>query len=359
MEMNTRLQVEHPVTEAITGLDLVEWQLRVAAGEKLPKTQDELSPRGHAVEARLYAEDPQKGFLPSVGKLERLRFPADLPGLRIDTGVREGDTVTPFYDPMIAKVIAWDETREGAIARLARALAHTEIAGIHTNAAFLVRALRNPHFVKGDVDTGFIPRHLEALVPPAAQPAPAILARAALFLVEERVRQTRSSDPWNAQDGFRLSGEAYETIEFSPGGMRHAVRVHHERGGVMAVEIHGEIVVPTHGPAMRLASGDVAVMVDGETATLPLFDPFATADNAAAATDRVNAPMPGKIVQILVKAGDAVKRGQPLAVLEAMKMEHTLSAGNDTKVASVDVAPGDQVGEGALILRFEKPKAAA
>ncbi len=359
MEMNTRLQVEHPVTEAITGLDLVEWQLRIAAGEALPKSQSELSPQGHAVEARLYAEYPQKGFLPSIGRLERLRFPVDTPGLRIDTGVREGDTVTPFYDPMIAKIIAWDETREGAVAKLAHALAHTEIAGIHTNAAFLVRTLRHPDFVKGDVDTGFIPRHLEALVPPAAPPAPAILARAALFLAEERARQSRSSDPWSAQDGFRLSGEAYETIEFSPGGVRHAVRVHHKQGGVLAAEIGGETIVSSHGSAIRLASGDVAVMVEGETFTLPLFDPFAAADSAAAATDRVNAPMPGKIVQVLVKAGDVVKRGQPLAVLEAMKMEHTLSAGSDTKVESIEVVPGDQVGEGAVILRFEKPKAAA
>ena len=186
MEMNTRLQVEHPVTEAITGLDLVEWQLRVAAGEPLPKSQNDLRINGHAIEARVYAEDPDKGFLPSIGKLERLHLPVGVEDIRVDAGVREGDTVTPYYDPMIAKVIGWSETREGAAAVLAEGLAQTEIAGVHTNTGFLVRALRNRDFLSGDIDTGFIDRHRADLILERARVPAAILARAGCFLVEER-----------------------------------------------------------------------------------------------------------------------------------------------------------------------------
>jgi 3-methylcrotonyl-CoA carboxylase alpha subunit len=353
MEMNTRLQVEHPVTEAITGLDLVEWQLRVAAGEVLPKKQKELRVHGHAIEARLYAEDPDKGFLPSVGRLERLRLPEGRDGLRVDAGVREGDEVTIFYDPMIAKVIAWDETREGAAARLAGALADTEIAGVRTNAGFLVRALRQPDFLSGDIDTGFIERHRTTLLPERAAPPAHIVARAARFIVEERETAHRSADPWSAQDGFRLAGEARETVEFEVGGMRTRVEIVHRRGGGLEIVIDGRAIAgQTHASAMRLASGDIAVMEGGETFTLILHDPFAAADGAGLASDRVTAPMPGKIVQVLVKPGDKVKRGAPLAVLEAMKMEHTLSAQADAQIAAVDVAPGDQVTDGASVVRF-------
>ncbi|HVP85429.1 MAG TPA: acetyl-CoA carboxylase biotin carboxylase subunit, partial [Rhizomicrobium sp.] len=193
MEMNTRLQVEHPVTEAITGLDLVEWQLEVAAGRKLPKQQHELKIHGHAVEARLYAEDPRKGFLPSIGTLQRLRF-GEGENIRIDTGVREGDAVTPFYDPMIAKVIAWDEDRKGAATKLATALAHSQVAGVATNAGFLVRTLRNGDFLADDIDTGFIDRHLTELV--TAPPATTALPQAVEFLLAERARADHS-DPWN------------------------------------------------------------------------------------------------------------------------------------------------------------------
>ena len=195
MEMNTRLQVEHPVTEAVTGLDLVEWQLRVAAGEELPQRKYTLAPHGHAVEARLYAEDSRKGFLPSVGQLERLRLPEARDGIRIDTGVREGDEVTVFYDPMIAKVIAWDETRTGAAAKLADALEQIQVAGVQTNAGFLARALRHPEFVNGEIDTGFIERHSDVLIASVSEPAPEIFARAAQFLVDERAAKSRGYDP--------------------------------------------------------------------------------------------------------------------------------------------------------------------
>jgi len=340
MEMNTRLQVEHPVTEAITGFDLVEWQLRVAAGEPLPKTQKDIHAKGHAIEVRLYAEDPQKGFLPSVGRLERLRLPQG-EGVRVDTGVREGDAVSPFYDPMIAKVIAWDETREGAAAKLADALETTQIAGLQTNNAFLIRILKHPDFLGAHIDTGFIERHLAQLVPPAAPPPEDILEAAAQLVVAESTAR-ESVDPWNAADGFRLGGAVKPAVEFLVDGKRRIVAA----GGGSE-------------NALRLASGAIAVMRAGETFVLRQYDPFEAADAVGTASDRITAPMPGKIAQLLVRPGDSVKKGQPLAVLEAMKMEHTLSAPADALVATVDAAAGDQVGEGAIILRFAKPKSEA
>ncbi len=338
MEMNTRLQVEHPVTESITGLDLVEWQLRVAAGERLPKTQKDLSISGHAIEVRLYAEDPQNDFLPSPGKLERLKFAS---GVRVDSGVREGDTVTTAYDSMIAKVIAHDATREGAAAKLSAALGETEIAGVRTNNAFLIRSLRHPDFVAGDVDTGFIGRHHEALIPPKVEPPAEILADAAWFVVHGEVPPAATQDPWNARDGFRLAGRARPSVEFVIGEARRRIDVPDVPGGARVV---------------RLANGDVAVMAHGETFALRLYDPLASGDAAGAASDRISAPMPGKVTQVLVKAGDKVTRGQPLAVLEAMKMEHTLSAPADAEVESVDAAAGDQVVDGAVIVRFRTKK---
>ncbi|MGH6870594.1 MAG: acetyl/propionyl/methylcrotonyl-CoA carboxylase subunit alpha [Rhizomicrobium sp.] len=339
MEMNTRLQVEHPVTEAITGFDLVEWQLRVAAGEKLPAAQRDIRAHGHAIEARLYAEDPRKGFLPSIGTLERLKLPAG-EGIRVDTGVREADPVTPFYDPMIAKVVAWAETREAAAARLAHALSGCEIAGVRTNNAFLIRALRHPAFIAGDIDTGFIARHERDLIP--AGPTPDhVLAAAACRLGAEYHRD--GGDPWDARDGFRLAGRPSQSADFVIDGARVAVPY-----PAAAPDL----------PTLRLANGDIAVMEQGETYTLRPYDPFAAAEAAGAASDRIFAPMPGKVAQLLVRKGEAVKKGQPLAVLEAMKMEHTLSAPADAKVAGVEVSQGDQVTEGAIILRFEAEKAA-
>ncbi|MBV9571260.1 MAG: acetyl/propionyl/methylcrotonyl-CoA carboxylase subunit alpha [Alphaproteobacteria bacterium] len=357
MEMNTRLQVEHPVTEAITGLDLVEWQLRVASGEKLPLAQDAIRLNGHAVEARLYAEDPQHDFLPSTGTLERLHLPDNL--VRVDSGVREGDAVTPFYDPMIAKVIAHAETREAAAVKLAHALEETQIAGLRTNNAFLIRALKHPEFLSGEIDTGFIPRHQAELIPPKAEPPEHLTAQAALFLVRERERAHQSQDPWDRDDGFRLVGEALESVDFVIAGKRKSVQLVHRHDG--SLEIVGErIASGSHVNAMQTTSGDIAVFERGETWMLPLYDPFAAADIGGSSADRISAPMPGKVIQVLVRPGEAVKRGQPLAVLEAMKMEHTLSASADAQIESVDVSPGDQVNEGAIIVRFatEKSKAA-
>ena len=330
MEMNTRLQVEHPVTEGITGTDLVEWQLRVAAGEKLPKSQDELAILGHAIEVRLYAEDPGSGFLPSTGTLEVLCLPQ---GVRVDTGVREGDTVTPYYDPMIAKVIAHDSTRAGAAAKLAQALEQIRIAGLKTNNAFLIRALRHPDFLAGEVDTAFIERHLAQLLPPCVPP-PHVLSAAADFVVNETA--SASGDPWNARDGFRLGGARVPRIEF----VVDAKRVLAEAKVAPGVAMH------------RLASGALAAMERGQTFVLALYDPFEAAESCGVATDRIVTPMPGKIIQLLVREGETVTKGQPLAVLEAMKMEHTLSAPAAATVAAVSVAVGDQVGEGTVVVRF-------
>ncbi|HEY4943295.1 MAG TPA: biotin carboxylase N-terminal domain-containing protein [Rhizomicrobium sp.] len=338
MEMNTRLQVEHPVTEAITGTDLVEWQLRVADGESLPKTQSELGIDGHAIEVRLYAEDPQTGFLPSIGTLERLRFAH---GVRVDTGVREGDAVTPFYDPMIAKVIAHDATRAGVAAKLAAALEQVQIAGLRTNNAFLIRALKHPDFIAGDIDTAFIERHLAALVPPSdGTPAP-ILQAAAKFAVRQSV-DANDADPWSAGDGFRLGSAKRPAIEFLVDGKRVLVEAPSSKGAA---------------DALRLASGAIAVLDRGETFVVHQYDPFEAAEAMGAASDRVVTPMPGKIIQIFVKPGDSVKKGQPLAVLEAMKMEHTLAAPAAATVDTVGVAVGDQVKDGAVVVRFvlEKP----
>jgi 3-methylcrotonyl-CoA carboxylase alpha subunit len=356
MEMNTRLQVEHPVTEAITGLDLVEWQLRVASGEKLPLAQNAIRLSGHAVEARLYAEDPQHDFLPSTGTLERLHLPENV--VRVDSGVREGDAVTPFYDPMIAKVIAHADTREAAAAKLAHALEETQIAGLRTNNAFLIRALKHPDFIAGEIDTGFIPCHQTELIPPKSEPPEHVFAEAALFLVAERERAHRSNDPWDRDDGFRLVGDARETIDFLIGGKRKPVELIHHRDGSPEIA-NGSAVTSTHANAVRLKSGDVAVFERGETWTLSLYDPFAAADDIGSAADRIVAPMPGKVIQVLVRPGESVKRGQPLAVLEAMKMEHTLSASTDSQIEGVEVSPGDQVNEGAVIVRFAKDEKAA
>jgi acetyl-CoA carboxylase biotin carboxylase subunit len=334
MEMNTRLQVEHPVTEAITGLDLVEWQLRVAAGEKLPKTQSELKINGHALEARLYAEDPNNNFLPSVGTLERLRFPN---GVRVDSGVREGDAVTMYYDPMIAKVIAHGATRSEAIGKLEGALSEIEIAGVHTNNGFLLRALREPEFAAGAVDTGFIERHQKTLLPAEAAPPAYVLASAASVVVCEGTSE--GGGPWEARDGFRLLGRARPVVEFVIGEKRRLVEA--------------SLIAPSF-PAMRLTNGEIAVFDRGETHLLKLYDPLTAADAAGVASDGIRAPMPGKVTQIHVKPGERVTKGQALATLEAMKMEHTLAAPGDAVIASVEATAGDQVAEGTPIVTFQK-----
>jgi 3-methylcrotonyl-CoA carboxylase alpha subunit len=375
MEMNTRLQVEHPVTEAITGLDLVEWQFRVAAGESLPFRQEDVGLRGHAVEARLYAEDPARNFLPMTGRLRRLAAPAAAL-LRIDTGVREGDAVSVHYDPMIAKVIAWGEDRGAALRRLAAGLAKYRIAGLATNRDFLVRLLRHPAFAAGEVDTGFIERHRAKLIPPAA-PAPRfVLAAASLALLLDQAAAARAASeasgdphsPWRRRDFWRLAGNTYQDLVWGEGETRRQVRAHY-RGGGYRLDIDGEtseaaarlwpddaLELDLDGVRRELAvlrlGSEIWVVDDDGTWRLTYIDPLAPKAAEEAAGGKLTAPMPGKVAQVLARAGTAVKRGQALMVLEAMKMEHTIAAPADGTVERVNYAPGDLVEEGAELIAF-------
>jgi 3-methylcrotonyl-CoA carboxylase alpha subunit len=374
MEMNTRLQVEHPVTEMITGQDLVEWQLRVAEGEALPLVQEQIAASGHAVEARLYAEDPQRNFLPMTGSLRRLRQPQTAPALRVDTGVREGDTVSMHYDPMIAKVIAWGEDRDTALRRLAAGLADYRIAGLATNRDFLMRILRHPAFVGGDFDTGFIDRHRAELIP-SPEPAPrrALAAASLARLLDQadaaRDAALRSGDPhspWQDRDFWRLNGDTYQDMAWRDGDAVRMVSLH-RRGSGYRLDLDGESSLAA---ASRDGDGDLALDLDGVRASaavsregdlvtvvddvatwrLAYIDPTAPRSDEAVAGGHLTAPMPGKVAQVLVKAGGRVKRGQALMVLEAMKMEHTISAPADGVIERVNFAPGDLVDEGAELI---------
>ncbi len=377
IEMNTRLQVEHPVTEMITGLDLVEWQLRVAAGAPLPLAQEAITRHGHAFEARVYAEDPDRDFLPATGTLLRLRPPAPGPHVRVDAGVAEGGAVTPHYDPMIAKLIVWDEDRAAAVRRLRRALRAFEVVGVTTNLGFLSAVAEHPAFADGEVETGFIDRHRAALLPPPAEAPAEVVALAALAVMLRREDEAaaaarRSADPcspWNAVSGWRLNDDNHHDLAFEEGGARHAVTVHFRRRG-WRLDLPGR-EAPVIATAERDADGVVhadlgghrlraPVVLDGLRVTvlhggrvwrLLLDDPTA----AAAALEEggaglLTAPMPGKVVAVLVETGAAVKAGQPLMVLEAMKMEHTITAPGDGTVAEIRFNAGDQVSDGDQLL---------
>ncbi|MBI1210831.1 MAG: biotin/lipoyl-binding protein [Alphaproteobacteria bacterium] len=373
MEMNTRLQVEHPVTEMITGLDLVEWQLRVAAGEKLPLKQSELKIHGHAVEARLYAEDPANGFLPSSGRLVRLKLPESAPHIRVDAGVVEGGEVSTFYDPMIAKVIGWDETRAGALSLLADALETAEVAGLRSNLAFLIATLRHKSFGDAEIDTNFIARHKSELIPgPGEVPEDALLL-AALFTLSERRVRARTHSPWDIVDGWRVGTSQEEVMRFDAADGERTVLVKYLAHGFRlsvgsrAVEADvlrepdGSLTATIDGREIRARvlhiGGDLAVLLKGHTYTLSPFDPLEAAEHSDASAQDLVAPMPGKIIQVLVKAGDAVKRGQAVAILEAMKMEHTLAAQNDGVISELPWSAGDQVSEGAVIAKFTEAAA--
>jgi 3-methylcrotonyl-CoA carboxylase alpha subunit len=375
MEMNTRLQVEHPVTEMITGQDLVEWQLVVAAGGKMPLTQDQLSIDGHAVEVRLYAEDPARNFLPSTGTLVHLRLPTEGPHVRVDTGVREGDTVTPFYDPMIAKVIVHDRDRTSAMRRMAALMGETEVVGVTTNAALLKALCSHPAFVGGEVDTGFIERHRESLFAQSGRADDRAFAVATLARVAEWA--AISNDPWDQKNGFRLLETGHDEVRWKDGDREVAVIVRRRRDGVLDLELSGgavEALVKRSEDgriAIRLGSDtftaavvrrqtmdggiDYTVFADGRSQRLRLVDPLDVTQYEAVAADEgaVRSPLPGKIIDLRVRPGDTVSRGQPLLVLEAMKMEHTLSAPADGTVKSVRYGVGEQVPEGAELVEFE------
>jgi 3-methylcrotonyl-CoA carboxylase alpha subunit len=335
MEMNTRLQVEHPVTEEVTGQDLVEWQLRVAAGEKLPLRQDELSIRGHAMEARLYAEDPAHEFLPSTGRLDHFVLGR---AIRIDTGVEEGDRISPYYDPMIAKLIARGDTREEAIDRLVETLDQVEVWPVRTNAAFLARAADDPDFRAGRVDTGFIPSRIERLVPDP-RPSDAMWNLAATAILSSDFGTSEDADPWAALAGFRLNAARDLRVALSHAGETRLV----EGGGDPPLE------------GIATAFGDqVLVFSAGQAFAFALPGAAGAGAGGGAGDGTLLSPMPGRIISVDVRQGDRVAKGQKLVTLEAMKMEHSLAAPFDGIVAALDAKEGAQVTEGTMLVRVEK-----
>jgi 3-methylcrotonyl-CoA carboxylase alpha subunit len=373
MEMNTRLQVEHPVTEAITGFDLVEWQLRVASGEPLPVKQDDLRIHGHAIEARICAENPDKQFMPATGTLQVYRTPPsssfERADVRVDAGVREGDAISPYYDSMIAKLIVWGADREQALARLDAALAQTHIVGLHTNVAFLRRVVKSRSFAQADLDTALIEREKEALfnAPPLA-PEVAAAGVVAHALAAEQALQ--GADPWSRRDGWRLFGGARRRFELELQGTHQTVileRAH--RGGAMTLAIGEQrwpfAIAASEGerhevqlgkrrlPLAVYAFGErVSVFAPDGAATVSEVDVLAHAGEGAVEGGRLTAPMPGKVISFLVQPGQAVKQGQALALMEAMKMEHAIVAPRDGKVEALLYAPGDQVPEGGELLKL-------
>jgi 3-methylcrotonyl-CoA carboxylase alpha subunit len=337
MEMNTRLQVEHPVTEEITGQDLVEWQLRVASSEPLPLRQDQLAIRGHAVEARLYAEDPAHEFLPSTGRLDHFVLGR---GVRIDTGVEEGDRISPYYDPMIAKLIARGATREEAIDRLVETLEGVEIWPVRTNAAFLARAADHPDFRAGDVDTGFIPARIDRLVPDTAPPE-GVWNLAATALLASDFGAGGDGEPWVALQGFRLNAAPDGRIALAHGGETRRV----ETAGDPPLE---GIATAEGNTVLAFAAGQAFAF------TLPGAGAGGGAAGGAAADGALLSPMPGRVIAVEVRQGDKVAKGQKLVTLEAMKMEHSLVAPFDGVVAALEAKEGAQVSEGTLLVRVEK-----
>jgi 3-methylcrotonyl-CoA carboxylase alpha subunit len=389
MEMNTRLQVEHPVTEMITGTDLVEWQLRVAAGQPLPKQQHELAINGHAIEARVYAENPEKGFLPSIGTLRFMDVPAHVAfelggaantpaGVRIDSGVRQGDAISPFYDPMIAKLIVWGADRTQALSRMAQALSEFHIVGLATNIAFLKRLVEGQAFAGADLDTGLIERNSAALFP-AAGPAPkAALALAAVALADAEQALSVSNnpaDPWTSTHGWRMNGTYQRQLSFSDeysatlDAKHYDVRLaYHPHGWVLELDgaAHplalvskqgGEYAIRLDGAALRgtvRRDGELLhVFSGGLHHTLHYNDPMLHAGEVEAAGGRLTAPMPGKVVAVIAKDGQSVKKGEPLVIMEAMKMEHTIAAPSDGLVEEILYQVGDQVADGAPLLAFK------
>jgi len=376
MEMNTRLQVEHPVTEMITGLDLVRWQLLVAAGEPLPLKQEQLQFRGHAIEARIYAENPAKGFLPSTGTLRHLRAPEERRGsVRVDSGVRQGDTITPHYDPMIAKLIVWGEDRGIALGRMRAALAAYEIIGVSTNVEFLARTVASKAFSSADLDTGLIERCRAELFPADAGASDEELAAAAFAeLLAEEAQAAASAkasgdphSPWDRVDGWRLNLGSHHEIAFLQGGQACKVQIHFATDGyrlsvdgrdypLAGGEENGVLHVTLGDASFRVRAvrdgADWHLFRDGAHRVLALQGAQA-APEADGAAGSLAAPMPGKILQVLVQAGASVAKGTPLVILEAMKMEHTIAAPRDGRVAEIHFKAGEQVNEGAELLRLD------
>ncbi len=374
MEMNTRLQVEHPVTELTLGLDLVEWQLRIAAGEPLPLQQEQVHAHGHAIEVRLYAEDPDQNFLPGSGKLQRLRLPAASPHVRLDGGVIEGDTVTIFYDPMIAKLIVFDATRAQALQRLREALMACEIVGPKSNIGFLERLARHPAVVEGRIDTGYLDRHLEEfLLGEIAPPADILFAAATAALLTDESTVTHSAtdphSPWARADAWRIGHAGKRLVALTLREQRYEIEAYGHAGDYQLR--HDEARSEVRGA--RLHDGTLSARFDGESRRIPLRSDaarvllhdangqrysfaraaaFAWAAKEAAGGNQVIAPMPGRIVLVKARAGDAVEQGQELLVMEAMKMELTLKAPRAGTIESISAMPGEFVEADAVLVRF-------
>ncbi len=383
MEMNTRLQVEHPVTEETLGLDLVEWQMRVAAGESLPLAQGQVHARGHAIEVRLYAEDPEQNFLPGSGKLEKLALPRPSEHVRVDAGVDPGDSVSIFYDPMIGKLIVRDEDRPRALARMREALAECEVAGPKSNIAFLERLVRHPAIVGGTIDTGYLDRHLDQFLAGDAPPSPAALFAAATVVLIDQERAARESavadvdphSPWAVADGWRIGHAGKRIVALALRGRRHEIdaRGHggdydlrHEeaRCTVRHARVEGEwLIAQFDGEARRVRTAvdpaHVRVHVDGNAReAFVRAAAFAFQTQSDVGGDRVAAPMPGRIVLVKAKAGDEVQKDQELLVMEAMKMELTLRAPRAGEVESVSAAEGDFVEADAVLVRLARSEPA-
>ncbi|WP_236960304.1 acetyl/propionyl/methylcrotonyl-CoA carboxylase subunit alpha [Methylobacterium durans] len=353
MEMNTRLQVEHPVTEAITGLDLVDWQFRVAAGEPLPHAQGAVRIRGHAIEARLYAEDPQADFRPSTGRLHALRL-AEPEGVRVDTGVREGDGVTPFYDPLIAKLIAHGRTRAEAAARLRVALDGTLVAGPRTNLGFLRRLITSEAFERSRTDTGYVDRDHAALVESAPGIDAGCLRRGVLALLASGQPPAAGTSPWDVADGFQLGAARVQVWPLAIDGRRDAVTLvwpEPGAGGEPEILYRGEPASGSGGDRIAIvpAEGGVLVLRDGRQWRLDALDEAEAAPEREAGGGGIAAPMHGRIVAVHVAPGDRVGRGQRLGLIESMKMEHALTAPAAGTIVSVAARAGLQVAEGALL----------
>ncbi|MAA76375.1 MAG: 3-methylcrotonyl-CoA carboxylase [Salinisphaeraceae bacterium] len=371
MEMNTRLQVEHPVTEMITGIDLVEWQLRIAAGEPLPQAQQDIGIDGHSIEVRVYAEEPANDFLPSIGTLVHFQPPRESRHVRVETGVESGDAVSPHYDPMLAKLIVWDENREQATERMLQALSEFRVLGVGNNIAFLSRLVDHAAFRQGEVDTHLIAREGSALTRPAQQVASPLLAAAALWLVDREGvagAETPLASPWLIRDAWRANAGHDSRMTFSVGDDEHEVVVHREAGQTRLTiddetrpaewrpldDTRGQLVLgDLTCEAQVLRRGDVIeVYAGGQSLQLTHADPLDHVFEEDAAEGGLTAPMPGSVIELLVEQGSKVSQGDALLVMEAMKMEHTIYAPANGTVDEFLYQPGEQVDEGAELVSF-------
>ncbi len=367
MEMNTRLQVEHPVTEMITGLDLVEWQLRVAEGEALPLTQEQLAISGHALEARVYAEDPDRGFLPAIGRLEYFSAPPPSRHVRMDAGVGQGDEITPYYDSMIAKLIVWDENRELALARMRDALSELHIVGVANNVDFLNRLVASPAFANADLDTALIEREHDYLFPAATAPHRQVwLAAAAATLLRHWDASPRT--PWLAQDGWRLGERARRQLTYRCGVYEKTIEVQYRaRGWEFRLDAESSLVQGQLEGGTRLtleiesgrrsstvfhSAATEHVFMEGRHYALTRLDPLTLTPTVAAGPTGLRSPMPGRVIELLAAIGTEVIKGQPLLVLEAMKIEHTIVAPGPGTLRAFKVTSGEQVGEGVELVDF-------